>query len=150
MLDAGAFIEGLIIKGITTPEVAKETVVPFGTEIRPAKAEFLKRTKEAAKRTGDLHVLSSADLSIIALALETGGELVTNDFAVQNTAKSLGIKLEIGSKEIKREIVWEWYCPACHARYKGKKSCNICGTETKRRPKNKAKSKSHLKNRKSL
>lgn len=150
VLDAGAFIEGLMVKGITTPEVTEETKVPFGTEIRPAKKEFLKKAKEAAKRTGDLSVLSPADLSIIALALETGAELVTNDFAVQNTAKSLGITLEIGSKEIKKEIWWEWYCPACHAKYGEKKICDICGTETKRRPKNRRKQKGASENRKSL
>jgi len=70
-----------------------------------------------------------------ALALEIGGKVATNDFAVQNVAEALGIEFIPVGKRIRRKIEWEWYCPACGRRYGKKGICEFCGTKLKRRPK---------------
>ena len=144
VLDAGVFIEGLLINGVTTTKVAEEVDIPFGTEIMDPKQASIKTVAENARKSGDLSVLSSADLSILALAFEIKGIVVTNDFAVQNVASKLKIGWEGSSKSIKEEISWIWYCPACFARYEVKKVCDTCGTETKRRPKGRNPVKSHI------
>ncbi|MBR9680594.1 MAG: hypothetical protein GOU98_02095 [Candidatus Altiarchaeota archaeon] len=150
ILDAGVFIEGLMIEGVTTTRVSEEVEVPFGTNIIDPTLASIKLIKEKAKESGDFSVLSSADISILALALELKGTVVTNDFAVQNVASKLKIGWEGSSKSIKREISWVWYCPACFARYKVKKDCDTCGTETKRRPKGKKRVKSNVREGESL
>lgn len=47
---------------------------------------------ETAQKSGDLPVLSHADIEAIALALPKSATLVTDDYAMQNVAEYLGIK----------------------------------------------------------
>lgn len=135
MLDSGALIEGAEGEGVTSPGVARETSVPPTVEVRGAKGEFLERVERAAVETGDLDVLSRADLEVLALALELDAELVSNDYAVQNVASRLGVSWKGTRGGMEQEMEWEWYCPACGQRYARKRECGVCGTETKRRPK---------------
>jgi UPF0271 protein len=134
VLDAGAFIENDRVEGVTTPSVAREADVPAHVEVREPGDDAKRRVREAARSSGDLDVLSRADVDVLALALETGGTLVTNDFAVQNVASRLGVKWEGQGKAIDRQITWTWYCPACGRTSARKGPCPVCGTETKRRP----------------
>ncbi len=134
VLDSGAFIEGRDLNGVTAPAVAEETEVPPVVEIIAPAPENIKKVEKAAEATGDLDVLSRADVEVLALALQTGGAVVTNDFAVQNVAKKLGVEVEASGKQIKKEIKWVWYCPACGWKRRRKGVCERCGTETKRRP----------------
>ena len=129
------FVEGRSIEGITSPLICEEVDVPLNVRIVKPAGKFLRKVEEKARETGDLDVLSRADLEIIALALQKKGVLVTNDFAVQNVAEALGIEVEKLGKGIRKIIRWEWYCPACGRRYERKGICEVCGTELKRRPK---------------
>ena len=45
-----------------------------------------------AKKTGDYQQLSKQDISIIALCINLKGHIITDDFAVTNVAKNLGLK----------------------------------------------------------
>ena len=135
VLDAGAFVESSFLKGVTAPGVAKETKVPPDIEIRIPKKESLAAVETAAGKSGDLDVLSRADKEVLALAYELKAILVTNDFAVQNVASRMGLSWEPTEKGIKEEIKWEWFCPACWKKSRGKGACEFCGTLTKRRPK---------------
>ncbi|MBR9689995.1 MAG: hypothetical protein GOV01_03815 [Candidatus Altiarchaeota archaeon] len=137
VLDSGVFIEDILVKGVTTRSVSEETAVPATIEILEPKTEFVEKIREGAKKSGDLDVLSSADIDVLALALEIGGMVVTNDFAIQNVASAMKIPWEGSGKSITHEIKWEWYCPACWKRQSGKGVCDKCGTDTKRRPKKK-------------
>ena len=137
VLDSGVFIENIYNHGYTTPEVEDETKVPATVEIKNTKPEFVKKVEEKAKETGDFDVLSVADISVLALALEINGIVVTNDFAVQNVAKALLLEFEGANKAMTHQITWIWYCPACKKIRKDRGSCIYCGTETKRRPKTK-------------
>lgn len=135
VLDAGALIEGAAGEGVTGPGVAGETEVPATVNVVEPKKEFVTRVEQAARETGDLDVLSRADAEVLALALQLGAVLVSNDYAVQNVASRLGIEWQGTRGGMEREIEWEWYCPACGRRYARRQECVVCGTETKRRPK---------------
>ncbi len=56
--------------------------------------EALQKARQAASETGDLSVLSPADLDVLAKALEYGATVATDDYAVQNVALHLGLKIE--------------------------------------------------------
>ncbi len=105
-----------------------------------------------AKKTKDDFVLSAADISLLALALELQEQgkavvLLTDDYSLQNTAKNLGLPYQkIRTKGIKEQWTWVIICPGCHAEYttgyrKGD-FCPICGTPLIRyHPKTKKESK---------
>ena len=137
VLDSGVFIENIYNHGYTTPEVELETQVPTTVEVRHTKPKFIEKVKKKSKETGDFDVLSKADISILALALELGGTVVSNDFAVLNVAKSLSLEILGANKTITHQIEWVWYCPACKKIRKNRGNCINCGTKTKRRPKTK-------------
>ncbi|MHA2406961.1 MAG: NOB1 family endonuclease [Candidatus Ranarchaeia archaeon] len=162
ILDTSAFIARLpfqlTLKMVTTPEVISEIkkgslVESVATLIEmerifvqsatsPSKDEVLAK----AKLTKDDFVLSSADLSILALALELQKqeesiEIVTDDYSLQNTAKEMNIPYRIiRTKGIKDRWTWKIICPGCHREFtedfrKGDE-CPICGTKlTRYRPK---------------
>ena len=89
---------------------------------------------KAAKETGDFPQLSKQDISIIALGMETKGQIITDDFAISNVAKNIGLVISpIMTKGIKDVGKWIHYCPGCKASYQGGKECSICGTPLKRK-----------------
>ena len=96
--------------------------------------------RAAAKGTGDLSELSENDIDLIALALDKKGAepksvLVSTDFAILNTAISLGIDIIDPSKRFRTHIRWVLKCPACGevSSDTGKeRECPVCGTEMKR------------------
>ncbi len=105
--------------------------------------EFIKQAKEAATKSGDLRVLSKNDIALLALSLDIlknhEGSTVTmlsGDFAIENTAKFLNVKVDSITPGMKKTIQWEWYCPACHKRGftdPSLRECDACGTPLKRR-----------------
>ena len=89
---------------------------------------------KAAKETGDFPQLSKQDVSIIALGIETKGQIITDDFAISNVGKNIGLVISpIMTKGIKDVGKWIHYCPGCKASYQGGKECSICGTPLKRK-----------------
>jgi endoribonuclease Nob1 len=98
-------------------------------------AKSLAEAEEAAKATGDAHALSRADLDVLALALETGGMIASDDYAIQNTAAMLSIPVRGTSQEgIKKEFRWGWGCGGCGAKMEGPGVCGICGHKARKRP----------------
>lgn len=90
----------------------------------------IKKVKKVAGETGDLTVLSSADLDILALALERGFTLFTDDYAVQNVASTLKLPWEgLQQPGIKKKLIWSKICPVCGKKYKTGEICPICGTK---------------------
>ena len=89
---------------------------------------------KAAKETGDFPQLSKQDVSIIALGIETKGQIITDDFAISNVAKNIGINIApIMTKGIKDVGKWVHYCPGCKTSFQSGKECSICGTSLKRK-----------------
>ena len=61
-------------------------------KIREPDKESTNAAIKAAKDTGDFPQLSKQDISIIALCIEMNGEIISDDFAISNVAKNLGLK----------------------------------------------------------
>jgi len=145
---------GPLMEGFAPPEDAKCLVPPAVVEELDRKGvssyELLERglvttfpsdwavdrVEAFAEETGDLDVLSEADVALLALAGEKEAPLVTDDYAMQNVASRMGVQARAYAKEgIEEEREWVWYCPACGEHEGDRKGeCPVCGAELKRRP----------------
>ncbi len=155
ILDASAFLSGRItsLPGspgdvFVTPEVVREiehgrpkrtidNLLISGLLLRSP--VDLQEAKKAAIRTGDNELLSSADLSVIALAMEIKGSVVmTDDFRVQNVLLSLDLEFipagEIGDRTIKEIWEWTYRCRGCKKNFQDppESDCPICGSEIRK------------------
>ncbi|MCS7131881.1 MAG: ribonuclease VapC [Hadesarchaea archaeon] len=90
-------------------------------------------------QTGDR--VSDTDVELLALALDLrwAGEepmLVTDDYAIQNLARLLGIPYRrVAMPGITEVLTWEMVCPACGTAYPATASqCEVCGSSLIRRP----------------
>ena len=96
------------------------------------------KVMNAAKKTGDIDSLSDEDMSSIALSLELRSDLISDDFAVSNVAKHLGVVIiPIMTKGIKTVGRWIHYCSACGISSK-ESICPNCGNKLRKKlvPKN--------------
>ena len=141
--DSSVFILGKRLEGelITVPAVERELkdirsrllLQICGARVESPSANALKRATEAARETGDIRVLSQADLEVLAKALEYQARLATDDYAVQNVALHLGIPIEpIGQPIIKKRIKHTLKCFGCGATFEGE-ACPDCGTPFRRK-----------------
>ena len=95
---------------------------------------FVTTAIDAAKKSGDFSNLSDEDVSTIALSLQLGAELVTDDFAVSNVAKNLNIKvIPVMTSGIKNVITWKYYCPGCKVNFSQVTKWPRCGNKLKRK-----------------
>ena len=89
---------------------------------------------KASKETGDYQQLSKQDISIIALCIDLKGEIITDDFAITNVAKNLGLKVSsIMTNGIQDVGTWIHYCPGCRTNHHTGRECPMCGTPLKRK-----------------
>jgi len=103
-------------------------------KIRESDKESTEVAIKAAKDTGDFQQLSKQDISIIALCIEMNGEIISDDFAISNVAKNLGLKISpIMTQGIKDVGKWIHYCPGCRTNHTNGKECPACGTPLKRK-----------------
>jgi len=113
--------------------------------IRPPEKKYVEEVIIKAKITGDYSALSDADKELIALALELTEtnecevKLFSNDYSIENVSSELKIPFfPLFKHGIKSKIFWEVYCPQCKTTHKVEdlhKTCEICGSIMKRRPK---------------
>ena len=141
--DASVFIWGKRPEGelITVPAVEAELkdirtrsrLFLFEVRVESPSALALKAARKAAAETGDLRVLSAADLDVLAKALEYRAVLATDDYALQNVALHLGLEIEpIGQPRIKRELKHVQRCQGCGHRFEGE-ACPDCGTPARKK-----------------
>jgi len=151
ILDASAFYAGIPfgsssdcyttslvydeIKHIKKSHAVLETLLETSRlKIRDPRPEFTESAKKAAKKTGDYQQLSKQDLSVIALCLDLRGQIITDDFAISNVAKNLGLSIfPLMTEGIQDIGQWIQYCPGCHSNHKNGKECPMCGTVLKRK-----------------
>lgn len=146
VLDAGAFFLDIPISGeiFTVPEVVAELrdlrakcrfdlLEQQGLRVIQPGDSALAEVKNAGRRTGDLGVLSQADESVLALALEIGGSVCTDDFAVQNVAKELGIEVRTIQQRRAVKVKWKYRCAGCGRYYREPGECPVCGAQIKRK-----------------
>jgi len=125
VIDTAIFIQGIDVEGFTTPKVVEEVKDPesrlfLESLISAGKVKVLVPSKEsveavmeAARKTGELNELSEADVEVLALAYELKATLLTDDYNLQNIAKTLGIAFKTLKRGIKRVIRWNYVCIGC-------------------------------------
>jgi len=105
VLDACVFINLVEpLEGVTVPCVGDElkdikSKALFENMVREGKVkimlpdkEWVEAVKRKAKEIGSEKKLSECDIQLLALALQLKGELVTDDYTMQNLAAHLGLK----------------------------------------------------------
>ncbi|MDC0159709.1 nucleotide-binding protein [Candidatus Nitrosopelagicus sp.] len=103
-------------------------------QVRDPAEKTINIVNNASEKTGDKQTISKQDVSIIALALENNIELITDDFAVTNVAKQLGIKTSsLMTQGINTVGKWISYCSMCGKEFSKGKECPICGSKLNRR-----------------
>ena len=92
-----------------------------------------KRVISAAGTTKDVTVISGTDSDLLALALDLGADLYTDDFAIQNVALVLGVKTVPILQRKARRVHWKYRCSGCgrYAEHDGE--CPVCGAAIKRK-----------------
>lgn len=105
--------------------VGLKTVTPPGAAVMDV--------RRRAKNTGDLVRLSDTDIEVIALAVHLDAVILTDDYAIQNMAKNLGVSYKgISQEGITEEYSWTYRCTKCGRWYKEPTDdCRICGGEVK-------------------
>jgi rRNA maturation endonuclease Nob1 len=154
VLDTPAFLSGFVsplIPNFTVNGVVEElekfsldfysSYFSVIVEVWQPTQGFMSDIRKRALTTGDLQVLSTTDLSLLALARQLQSEkgfeptLVTDDYAIINLGKTMGLEhIFIGIKKDRfKRLTWKWYCPVCHKLYKqGQTICNECGVPLRR------------------
>ena len=97
----------------------------------------LKKVSEESEKTGDSRRLSEADKELLALALDLGYELITDDYSIQNLARAMGIPARgFDQKGIAEVFEWQAKCKGCGKVFPADvRVCDVCGTETRTRRK---------------
>ena len=88
----------------------------------------------AASETGDLPRLSSVDLEVLALAIETNEVLFTDDYSLQNICRAQGMEFKpVSNRVSEKQWYWELRCIGCRATKPTTENspmeCEICGSE---------------------
>lgn len=88
------------------------------------------KVREAASKTGDIGRLSPVDITVLALALDVGGTVLTDDYSIQNTARVMRIPYKaVGQNGITKVEKWNYRCTGCRKWFKEKsEECPICGS----------------------
>ncbi|KAF6246475.1 nucleotide-binding protein [Nitrosopumilus sp. b3] len=103
-------------------------------KIREPDKESTMAAVKAARDTGDYQQLSKQDVSILALCIELNGEIISDDFAISNVARNLGLKISpIMTQGISDVGKWVHYCPGCRTNHSSGNECPMCGTSLKRK-----------------
>lgn len=156
IIDTSAILSGKPINldnanMVTTPSVSEELnpggrdyrIFQFlqekGLAIQSASKKSINKIKKTAEETGDKDRLSSADVEILALALDIKKDdnkeavILTDDYSIQNVANTLNIEFQSFSQRgITKKFKWHYRCPGCGKQFKKSiKICPICGTKTK-------------------
>jgi len=104
-----------------------------GLRIRSPSEESTGRVLAAAGKTRDIAVISGTDRDLLALALELGADLVTDDFAIQNVALVLGVKTVPILQRKARRVRWRYRCSGCGRYAADAGECPVCGAAIKRK-----------------
>lgn len=139
VIDANVLIHDNLPEGdlVTVPSVFDEIKGRLAcmklSAMLPSR-EAVNKVRAAAENTGDVHDLSETDVQLVALALDRGLVLVTDDYSMQNVAEELGVKWEGAAKKGIREK-WKWHlvCRGCGKSCESD-TCEVCGSPARRRP----------------
>ena len=147
ILDSSVFIRGHTKEGdiTTVAEVSEElngearlrfeAMRGGGMQIQVPQESTIEEVIRVAKKTGDITVISRTDICLIAAAIELEGVLVTDDYAMQNIAAEIGLRVEgIAMEKIKEKRNWRFKCGSCGKESKTMQDdCPVCGGELSRK-----------------
>jgi endoribonuclease Nob1 len=104
-----------------------------GLRVQSPTEESKKRVISAAGTTKDITVISGTDRDLLALALDLGAALYTDDFAIQNVALVLRVNTVPILQRKARRVHWKYRCSGCgrYADHDGE--CPVCGAAIKRK-----------------
>jgi len=146
VLDASALLTGRQFPGelATVPGVLRELhrhgLTPqleaiLDTQVRVLSPgdEARERVRAASESTGDAHRLSPTDRDLLALALDLGATLVTDDYSIQNLCRTLDLPYEpILTPGIKEAWTWTYRCTGCGRTWpEWHEECPTCGSPLK-------------------
>lgn len=142
VLDASVFFTDLPVEGdmYTTPAVVTEVKTQAarmrlalleeqGLRIFAPGPAAVADVTVAARKSGDVMVLSETDTGILALANELDASVMTDDFAVQNTAQRLEIPVIPILQRRAKKRTWKYRCTGCGRFWSAPGECQICGAE---------------------
>lgn len=91
----------------------------------------IEKVTETARKSGDLGRLSDVDISVLALALDTSGTILSDDYSIQNVARIMNIPFRsVGTDGITKVEKWNYQCKGCGRWFKERsQDCPICGSE---------------------
>ena len=103
-------------------------------EIIMPEVKYIEKVLLKAKDTGDFQNLSTGDISVIALCLQLGAEIITDDFAVSNLAKHLNLNvIPVMTKGITHVANWVYFCSGCQKTFEKISKCPLCGNKLSRK-----------------
>lgn len=114
--------------------------IESGARVEQPDPEAVAEIHRMAGNTRDIEELSKTDIDILAKALEykDNAILLTDDYAVQNVALLLGIKVKpVSQKKIKDRIIWGKRCIGCRRKFDSGDECPVCGSPLKKTRKRK-------------
>lgn len=140
VLDSSAFFTAASFEGelFTTSSVIAELrdlsskaradlLCQAGLRVMDPDRESVSRIRESAIARGEADVLSPTDSEVLALALQLQACIVSDDYALQNVARSLGIRVIPIQQKGARNIRWKFRCSGCGRYYRGPGECQVCG-----------------------
>jgi UPF0271 protein len=146
ILDASIFFSEFPVEGelFTTPSVCEELkdirskgrfekLCAEGLRVISPGPDSTAKVITAAKKTRDAGVISETDCELLALALETGATLYTDDFAIQNVASILNVQIHPILQRRAKRIHWKYRCTGCGRYFDHDGECLICGSAIKRK-----------------
>jgi UPF0271 protein len=110
----------------------------IGLQVRAATPDSEDRVDQAAMAAGSLGRLSVADRSLLALCLDLGGTLVTDDHTMLDVAQRLRLPTQtISSDGIEGTMDWKPRCAGCGRWFDEmpkREECPVCGTDVHLKP----------------
>jgi UPF0271 protein len=147
VLDSSAFIqeyhtdESIGSIPMVREELEDESAFRFdalegsGMHLHIPEPETVERVERAATETGDEGVLSRTDIRLVAAAFELDGQLVTDDYAMQNVAEKLSVGVEVIARNgIEEQRDWRFQCQGCGREFdEDQDRCPVCGSDLTRK-----------------
>lgn len=95
--------------------------------------ESVEKVKEESRKSGDDARLSDADISVLALAIDSGGTILSDDYSIQNIATAMNLPFRsITQRGIREVFKWSYKCKGCNRTFaKQQKDCPVCGSEVR-------------------
>jgi Predicted nucleic acid-binding protein, consists of a PIN domain and a Zn-ribbon module len=116
----------------TASRLRFEVFLSEGLQVREPSIASMVRVQEGARKSGDVGILSTTDLGLLALAWDIGGTLITDDFALQNVALHLNIPVLSIHQKRATARTWRYRCSGCRRYGESPGSCPVCGSPMKR------------------